>query len=41
MGGFMVILSLGMPELWLDPFGPLTKNIPILGATLVMRALED
>jgi uncharacterized protein YbjT (DUF2867 family) len=41
MLGFMAILTVRMPELWLHPFGPLTKNIPLIGATLVMMALED
>jgi uncharacterized protein YbjT (DUF2867 family)/uncharacterized membrane protein YphA (DoxX/SURF4 family) len=41
MFGFMAILTAGMPGLWLHPFGPLTKNIPLLGATLVMMALEE
>lgn len=39
--GFTAILTVGLPELWLHPFGPLTKNIPILGATLAMMAMED
>ncbi len=38
---FMPILSLGIPQLWLHSFGPLTKNVPLIAATLVMRALED
>ena len=41
MFGFTVILSYGMPALWKDPFGPLTKNIPLIAATLVMMALND
>jgi nucleoside-diphosphate-sugar epimerase len=41
MLGFTAILTLGIPELWLHPFGPLTKNIPLLVATLVMMALES
>jgi uncharacterized protein YbjT (DUF2867 family) len=41
MLGFMAILTWGMPGLWLHPFGPLTKNIPLIAATLVMMALED
>lgn len=39
--GFTAILSATMPRLWLEPFGPLTKNIPLLGATLAMMALEE
>ncbi len=41
MFGFMAILTAGIPELWWHPFGPLTKNIPLIAATLVMMALED
>jgi len=41
MLGFMAILTWGMPALWLHPFGPLTKNIPLIAATLVMMALEE
>jgi DoxX-like family len=41
MLGFMAILSAAMPELWLHPFGPLTKNVPLIAATLVMMALEE
>jgi uncharacterized protein YbjT (DUF2867 family) len=41
MCGFMAILTARMPALWLDPFGPLTKNIPLIGATLAMMALEE
>lgn len=41
MFGFMAILTAGTPELWWHPFGPLTKNIPLIGATLVMMALEE
>lgn len=41
MAAFMGILTFSMPELWLHPFGPLTKNIPLIGATLVMMALEE
>jgi hypothetical protein len=38
---FMAVLTVTQPELWTDPFGPLTKNIPLLGATLAMMALEE
>jgi uncharacterized protein YbjT (DUF2867 family) len=41
MLGFTAILTWGMPELWLHPFGPLTKNIPLIVATLVLMALEE
>lgn len=31
-----VLVSVPEPELWVHPFGPLTKNVPILAATLVL-----
>ena len=37
--GFSAILTLGMPELWLHPFGPLLKNLPLLCATVLLWAL--
>ncbi len=40
IAGFTLVLSLTMPELWTHPFGPLTKNVPLVGATLAMLALE-
>ena len=40
MFGFTAILTVRMPEMWWHPFGPLTKNIPLIGATLVMMAWE-
>lgn len=27
---YALIISIGMPEFWLHPFGPLLKNLPIL-----------
>ncbi|MBI2568863.1 MAG: NAD(P)H-binding protein [Candidatus Schekmanbacteria bacterium] len=41
MLAFMVMLTAGMPELWWHPFGPLTKNIPLIAATLVMMATAE
>lgn len=41
MFGFMGILTALLPEFWIHPFGPLTKNIPLIGATLVMMAWEE
>ncbi|HYH19761.1 MAG TPA: SDR family oxidoreductase [Azospirillum sp.] len=38
---FTVILSLFLPGFWVHPFGPLTKNVPVIAATLAMMALED
>lgn len=41
MLGFTLALSAATPALWLEPFGPLSKNVPLLAATLVMMAIED
>ena len=38
---YSVMLMFVLPEFWWHPFGPLTKNIPLVGATLVAWALED
>ncbi|MBE9554374.1 MAG: DoxX-like family protein, partial [Proteobacteria bacterium] len=38
---YLGVLSLTIPELWLDPLGPLVKTLPIIPAVLVMMALED
>jgi hypothetical protein len=37
---FMLIITIALPEWWLHPFGPITKNFPFAAATLVMMALE-
>jgi len=29
------------PALWLDPFGPLLKNVPIIAAVLALGAIEN
>ena len=41
MFGFMGILTYGSPSFWVHPFGPLTKNIPLIAATLVMMAMAE
>ena len=37
--GYTVVLTLAMPALWLDPLGPLLKNLPILIAILAYGAM--
>jgi nucleoside-diphosphate-sugar epimerase/uncharacterized membrane protein YphA (DoxX/SURF4 family) len=41
IAAFTAIATATVPELWWHPAGPLTKNIPIIGATLAMMAMED
>jgi DoxX-like family len=41
MVAFTLIITAFLPETSLHPFGPVTKNVPLALATLVMMALED
>jgi uncharacterized protein YbjT (DUF2867 family) len=36
---YTLILTLRLPQLWLEPFGPVAKNLPILAMLLLMRQL--
>lgn len=38
---YMIIITFKFPQLWLDPFGPITKNIPLIASILVVLALES
>lgn len=38
---FTLTLTVVGPDLWLDPFGSLTKNLPLAAAVLVLRAWEE
>jgi uncharacterized protein YbjT (DUF2867 family) len=38
--GYSLLITTGLSEFWLHPFGPITKNIPLLIAILIMMALE-
>jgi hypothetical protein len=40
VAGYTIALSLLAPDLWLDPFGPLLKNLPILALIVVWAVLE-
>lgn len=40
MTGYTILISLYLPDLWLHPFGAITKNLAVAGATLVMMAME-
>lgn len=37
---YMLIISVIIPLAWLDPLGPVTKNLPMLAATWLLLALE-
>lgn len=40
IGGYTVLISLFLPEYWLHPYGPISKNLPILGLIALLWALE-
>jgi len=37
---YTVIITFSQPEQWIHPFGPVSKNIPLIIATLMMIVLE-
>jgi hypothetical protein len=38
---YTAILTAYLPELWLEPFGPVLKNLPVLAALGVLYAAEE
>ena len=38
--GYTLIISWRLPQLWLEPFGPVAKNLPILALLLLLRQFE-
>lgn len=38
--GYTLIVTAALPELWLHPFGPLLKNLPILAGLMLLFYLE-
>lgn len=38
--GYTVIISVRLPQLWLEPFGPVLKNLPVLAALWLLHATE-
>ncbi len=40
IGGYTVLITLFLPEYWLHPYGPILKNLPLLAAIALLRALE-
>jgi uncharacterized protein YbjT (DUF2867 family) len=39
--GYTVGLTVALPSLWLDPFGPLLKNVPVLAAIAAWLAIAE
>lgn len=40
MLGYTVIISMRLPEFWLHPYGPMTKNLPHLAVMLLLWFLD-
>lgn len=38
--GYTAIISVRLPEFWLHPYGPLTKNLPMLAVLWLLGTLE-
>lgn len=41
VAGYTVVIGIALPLLWLDPLGPLLKNLPIMVAIAVYGAIGD
>jgi hypothetical protein len=37
---YTAIISVRLPEFWLEPFGPVTKNVPLLAALWLLYELD-
>jgi uncharacterized protein YbjT (DUF2867 family) len=40
IAGYTVLITLFLPEYWLHPYGPLTKNLPMIAAIALLWSLE-
>ncbi|MBL6852082.1 MAG: SDR family oxidoreductase [Alphaproteobacteria bacterium] len=40
VAGYTTVLTLSEPSLWIEPFGPLLKNLPFVAAVLALAVLE-
>lgn len=38
---YMMVITVTLPEYWAHPFGPLSKNLPLLAASFVLLVLEE
>lgn len=41
VGGYTAVMTVCLPAFWLHPFGPLSKNLPILALLLLLWRLEE
>lgn len=40
VGGYTLLITIFLPEFWLHPYGPISKNLPLLGAIALLWALD-
>ena len=40
IGAFTLLVTITAPEMWLHPFGPISKNVPLLAATIILYSWE-
>jgi len=38
---YTAIISVRLPQLWLEPFGPVLKNLPVLAALWLLYVTEE
>ena len=38
IAGYTVLITLFLPEYWLHPYGPISKNVPLMAAIALLRA---
>ena len=38
---YTLFLGIALPTLWLEPFGSLLKNLPLIPAVLILLVLQD
>ena len=41
IGFYTAVISLFLPEFWAHPYGPVLKNLPIIGTLIVLLAFEE
>jgi uncharacterized protein YbjT (DUF2867 family) len=40
IGGYTVLITVFLPEYWLHPYGPISKNLPVMAAIALLWAME-
>ncbi|KQT13580.1 SDR family oxidoreductase [Ramlibacter sp. Leaf400] len=40
VAGYTLLVTVFLPEFWLHPYGPISKNLPIMGVIVLLWALE-